>query len=405
VADPAGASQLALLVETQQAIASAQGSFVDVMRVVAERAVRLSGGDGAAVQVQDGEAMIYIAAAGAAVGYEGSLRLPLEGSLSGRALREQVTMVCIDSESDPRVHRETCRRVGARSLVVVPLRDAPGTPAVLSVYSSRPHAFREEDAQALELMARLAAATLIRSADLAAERHQVEQLRELDRLKDEVVAIVTHELRSPITSISGYLELVLEEAEGFDPEVRSFLDAIDRNTARLTRLLDDLLFLVRADAGRLDLKRERLDVAALVRECVNSAAPAAEQSEIVLETEIDEPLPVDADASRISQVIDNLLSNAIKYTPSGGRVSVVARESDGAVLLEVADSGIGIPQDEQEHLFERFFRASTATERGITGTGLGLTIVHAIVDAHGGTIACESESGAGTTFRVTLPRA
>jgi signal transduction histidine kinase len=233
---------------------------------------------------------------------------------------------------------------------------------------------------------------------------QNKRLRELDRLKDEFLSLVSHELRTPLTSIRGYLDLVLDEEAGeLNPEQQRFLRAVERNSGRLLRLVGDLLFVAQADAGRLTLERAEVDVSALAADCVEGARPAADQKSIVLELATTQVPALVGDRGRLAQVLDNLVSNSLKFTPEGGRVEVRTGASNGRVMLEVEDSGIGIPAEEQPRLFERFFRAASATEQAIPGTGLGLAIVKAIVEAHGGDITVESRPHEGTTFRIELP--
>jgi signal transduction histidine kinase len=233
---------------------------------------------------------------------------------------------------------------------------------------------------------------------------QNERLRQLDTMKDNFVATVSHELRTPLTSIRGYLELVLEEAVGeLNDEQRRFLTIVDRNSDRLLRLVGDLLFVAQADAGRIALDRTDVDLGSVVQECAQSARPAAERSEVELRVEAAPVPPVAADRARLAQLVDNLLSNALKFTPPGGQVTLRAGARDSKAVLEVADPGIGIPPEEQTHLFERFFRTSAASERATQGTELGLAIAKAIAESHDGTISVKSAEGEGTTFRVELP--
>jgi signal transduction histidine kinase len=232
------------------------------------------------------------------------------------------------------------------------------------------------------------------------------ELQELDRLKDEFVALVSHELRTPLTSVLGYIRLLLRGRAGeLEPEQRRLLEVADRNAQRLLRLVGDLLFAARADAGKLFISLGDEDLADIVAHAAESAAPDAREREIELEVEADGPLPVTADRTRLVQLLDNLISNALKFTPAGGSVHVRALAAGASAMLEVEDSGIGIPEAEQSRLFGRFFRASTATDREIQGTGLGLSVAKTIVELHGGTISCTSEEGRGTTFRVELPLA
>jgi signal transduction histidine kinase len=231
--------------------------------------------------------------------------------------------------------------------------------------------------------------------------YQNEQLVELDRLKDEFVSGVTHELRTPLTSISGYVELLLEEEE--DAERRDYLEIVDRNASRLLSLVSDLLFAARLQDGRLDLERSDVDMRRVVVQAVESARPRADNAGVEVLLESGEVPPLSGEPMRLAQLVDNLISNAIKFTPSGGRVSVRLGLRDGLVQVEVSDTGIGIAEEEREHLFERFFRSQNALERQIQGTGLGLYISKAIVEAHGGRIAVRSAERKGTTFLVELP--
>jgi PAS domain S-box-containing protein len=243
--------------------------------------------------------------------------------------------------------------------------------------------------------------TARRAAELELER-QNHQLRQLDRLKDEFVALVSHELRTPLTSIRGYLELITEDTNLTDEQTR-FLETIDRNAQRLQRVVGDLLFVAQVEAGKLSLEVSAVDLNAIVEEAVHAAQPSAAAKAIALTIEIGELPVIQGDRARLAQVLDNFVSNAIKFTPSGGAVSVTTRVLPGEVEVVISDTGMGIPSDELPLLFERFFRAERATSGAIPGTGLGLAIAKAIVTGHGGRIRVESEDGAGATFRVILP--
>jgi PAS domain S-box-containing protein len=243
--------------------------------------------------------------------------------------------------------------------------------------------------------------TARREAELELER-QNDQLRQLDRLKDEFVALVSHELRTPLTSIRGYLELITEDTNLTEDQTR-FIETIDRNAQRLQRVVGDLLFVAQVEAGKLSLEVADVNPNTLVEEAVQAAGPSAAAKSIELTAHLGELPEIRGDRARLAQVLDNLISNAIKFTPSFGRVTVTTRVLPGEVELVVSDSGMGIPADELHLLFQRFFRAERATAGAIPGTGLGLAIAKAIVTGHGGRIRVESEDGAGTTFRVILP--
>jgi signal transduction histidine kinase len=228
--------------------------------------------------------------------------------------------------------------------------------------------------------------------------------RELDRLKDDFVATVSHELRTPLTSMMGFLEMIREgEAGELNEEQQRFLAIVYRSSERLQRLVGDLLFVARLDANGLQLQFGEARLDEVVRDAVESSAALARAREVSLVAEVEPMPPVSGDKERLSQLIGNLISNALKFTPAGG--SVIARTflDGGRAVVEIADTGIGIPPGEQSRLFQRFFRSSTATEQAIPGTGLGLVISRAIAEAHGGTIDVTSLPGEGTTFRVEIP--
>jgi PAS domain S-box-containing protein len=231
---------------------------------------------------------------------------------------------------------------------------------------------------------------------------EVTEARQVDRIKDALVATVSHELRTPLTSIIGYLEL-LGSGEPLGEEDARFVDIVRRNAARLQRMVEELLFLSRVDVGGLELELDDVDVVELARTALGSADPAAAAKRITLEYDGPDTLHARADCNRLGQVFDNLVSNAIKFTPERGRVTVTLGSENGAIVARVCDTGVGIPVAEQSRLFERFFRSSAT--RDLPGTGLGLTIVRAIVEGHGGTVVCTSNEGQGTTFTFTLPLA
>ena len=236
------------------------------------------------------------------------------------------------------------------------------------------------------------------------DRDNAEQARELMRLRDEFVATVSHELRTPLTSIMGYLELISDDSfAARTPEQENFLGVVQRNAERLMRLVSDLLLVAEAKDRELDLDVHDVDLQRLVTECVEAAKPAADAKRIELTVDHGAPAQLKGDPLRLAQLMDNLVSNAIKFTPQGGRVSVKTGSRGGQTLLEVTDSGNGISDADQLQLFNPFFRTQSATAQAIPGTGLGLTITKAIVDAHKGSIDVRSIVGRGTTFNVLLP--
>jgi signal transduction histidine kinase len=235
-------------------------------------------------------------------------------------------------------------------------------------------------------------------------RETADRLHHLDRLKDQFIATVSHELRTPLTSIHGYLDLLVEgEAGELTDEQRQFLTVAERNTDRLQRLVDDLLLVSELDAGKLRLEFGNLDLRVLAQESLESARPRAEAGGITLEFPAETALQVNGDRMRLGQLLDNMISNAVKFTPRGGTVSVRTSRSNGSAVLEVEDTGMGVLDGDQEHLFDRFFRTQAAEENAIQGSGLGLAISQAIAQAHGGLIEVSSKENAGATFRLVFP--
>jgi PAS domain S-box-containing protein len=290
------------------------------------------------------------------------------------------------------VRASAARAAGMRGAIALPVYSGGELYGVLELFDRELH--RPDG----ELIGTLA--TISGQISQFVERRRAEQ--EAERLKDEFVALVSHELRSPLTSILGYLELLADGRGPLTGEQKQFVNVMRRNSSRLLRLVGDLLFIAQVGAGSLNLSLEELDLGSLARESSEAVRPEAEEKEIELIVS-DESVPFVGDRARVAQLLDNLVSNALKFTPQGGRVEIRSFRSNGHVVLEVADSGVGIPTEEQDRLFQRFFRASSATQHAIPGTGLGLAVTKTIADAHGAILGVESTEGQGTTFRVEFP--
>jgi signal transduction histidine kinase len=241
------------------------------------------------------------------------------------------------------------------------------------------------------------------SAQLASQN---ERLLELDRLKDEFVATASHELRTPLTSLSGYLEMSLDSAEGpLSPTRESHLRIAQRNANRLAAIVDQLLFLARADSARLAIEAQPVELGEILQEAAETARPAAAVKDIELVVAAEPAQRVLGDRHQLLRLADNLVTNAVKFTPDGGAVMLVARSEGDTCVLEVTDNGLGIPTGERADLFNRFFRGRNAIKGAIPGSGLGLAISQVIAEAHGSTIEVESVPGNGSTFRLALPLA
>jgi PAS domain S-box-containing protein len=235
------------------------------------------------------------------------------------------------------------------------------------------------------------------------------ELRHLDQIKSEFVSVAAHELRTPLSSIMGYIEILLDE--DFDPltdQQRDFLQVVERGAHRLLSITNNLLDVTRIETGRIELWLEPTDLPALIESVASefSLQLEAKAQRLTLRAVPGLP-PALCDQVRAAQIIGNLLSNANKYTPEGGLivVSVTQAEEQGFLKISVADDGVGISPEDQERLFDRFFRAESARLTRATGAGLGLHITHSLVEQHGGRIWLESELDQGSTFYVTFPMA
>ncbi|WP_066293227.1 sensor histidine kinase [Arthrobacter sp. B6] len=217
---------------------------------------------------------------------------------------------------------------------------------------------------------------------------------------EELVSNVSHEFKSPLNSILGNVDLVLEDVQGTSPLSARRLEVVQRNSERLLALVSDLMA---SASSALKVHPKRTDLASLVETSIGSAQPQAEHSRISLVADIPSPLWAYADPLRIGQALDNLVSNAIKYSPGGGVVNISAQGTGDWVRLKVQDSGMGMSPEDSARVFRRFFRTESAREAAISGAGLGLSITKAIVEGHGGDISCTSSPGKGSTFTLTLP--
>ena len=241
--------------------------------------------------------------------------------------------------------------------------------------------------------------SLQRSRDDLEERNR--RLVESEHLKTELVSNVSHELRTPLASVLGFSDLMLKRDVDAD-ERRRYLEVIRSESGRLATLLNDLLDLQRHELGVLELRSEDFDLNELLGVQMTLYSAQSEVHELSFEP-APEPLMVYGDPDRLAQVIGNLLSNAIKYSPDGGKVEVTAAEIRGDAWVWVRDTGLGIPREQQQQLFTKFFRGEAARARGIRGTGLGLVLSRQILQAHDGEIGFESEEGRGSTFWIRLP--
>ncbi|MEJ8543949.1 ATP-binding protein [Brevibacillus borstelensis] len=231
--------------------------------------------------------------------------------------------------------------------------------------------------------------------------HMAEQLNEMEQMRQEFISNVSHEIQSPLTSISGFARALRRENLSRDEQLH-YLDIIETESKRLSKLSDNLLKLTSLEAKQHPMERKRYRLDHQLRNIILACEPQWLGKEIELDVAL-EKVELVADEDMMSQVWNNLLSNSIKFTPQGGKISVRAQRTGGEVVVQISDTGIGISPEDQERIFERFFKADRSRNRAMGGSGLGLSIVKKIVGLHQGRIAVQSQPGEGTTFIITLP--
>jgi two-component system phosphate regulon sensor histidine kinase PhoR len=236
--------------------------------------------------------------------------------------------------------------------------------------------------------------------------HDATEAVRYQELRKEFVANVSHELRTPLTVIRGYVETLQEGAFADPVKGPEFLEVIGRHAALLSKLVENLLDLSRLESPQGMARRLAVDMGALVARVAELHRAPAERKGQTLEARIDGPLPaVSGDPDYLERAVANLVDNALKYTPEKGAIRVAARRAGAQVVVEVEDSGIGIPPADLPRIFERFYRVDKSRSRSLGGTGLGLAIVKHIAQAHGGTVDVTSAPGRGSTFRLSVPAA
>jgi signal transduction histidine kinase/CheY-like chemotaxis protein len=297
------------------------------------------------------------------------------------------------------VNADTC------SEYIIPIRQSELLLGALNLESPRAHALNESDVHLIEALADQAAVAITNARAYDAERQAVERIREADRLKTQFLANMSHELRTPLNSIIGFSRVILRGIDGPLTELQQTdLNSIYNSGQHLLGLINNILDLSKIEAGKMELTIEPVDLRDIAKSVMSTAIALVKDKPIKLEQEVPEDLPiVMADQTRVRQIMLNLVSNAAKFTEHGSiKLSVVSSVQE--VRISIADTGIGIPFDKVDHIFEEFTQVDASTTRRVGGTGLGLAITRRFVEMHHGRIWVESQLGVGSTFTFTLPR-
>ena len=336
------------------------------------------------------------------------------GGLSEWIWTHNAPIVVENAANDKRANcSEFLTHYGIRSIIGFPLTTGKSVMGVVYSGDFEPRLF---DGHQIRLLTTLSAqlSTAIEKSTLhelleRRMRDQEKQMRALEKtniLKSDFVTHVSHELRTPLTSIKAYVETLCDNID--EPSFKQrheFLDIVSKETNRLIRIVNDILDVSKIEFGQRPLQRSPFELREVVDEVLSMLLPTLQDKSIEVKIEIPETLPrIDADPDLVKQVFINLLTNAVKYSPSKTTVTVRAEEGPVAIAVSIADQGVGIPADEVDHVFDKYFRARSRKDQKLEGVGLGLAIVKNIVEQHGGSVGVESEEGVGSKFSFTIPR-
>lgn len=409
------------VVATQQQIATADLPKEELFDLILERTRGLTDADGAVLELIDGDEMVYAAASGSAASHVG-LRLSAANSLSGLCAQTGEAIYCADTETDERVDRDACRRIGIRSMVLVPLQRSGHDLGVLKVVSGREEAFEGEDVAVLQLMSGLIASAMSHAAELEMQEALLEERTEslsilrrayeeidsakkraedADRAKSEFLSRMSHELRTPLNAILGFAQLL--ELDAISDEQRDNIREVVRGGRHLLTLIEEVMDIARIETGDISISMEPVDIVEVCYEATDLLRALASDNDVEMNCTfpLDRAVYVRADLQRLKQVLLNLLSNGIKYNRRPGTVTLSVEKSDGFIELQVIDTGPGLESDQLDRIFSPFERLGLESSE-IQGTGLGLALARSLVDAMGGKLWAESVPGLGSTFHLAL---
>ena len=374
----------------------------DVLANVVDAVIDL-GYDGAAILMLDEDQRSYrpVHTRGLPEGFS-ARSFPVSEGLTGLVLQTSATVAVDDYTTNPRAI-PIVRSAGMRSAVATPLFVGSAIKAVLSAGIQEERRFTPQELEAIELLAGMASRALENAQLYEEEQRTVARLFEVDRLKDEFLSMVSHDLRTPLTVIEGSATTLDMNWERIDQDTRrKLLGVIGSNAHKLGDVITKLLDLTRMEAGHFEIREEPLELGQVLMDVAARLEGLFAEHELV--TDVEQPLVVEVDPTLIGRVAENLLSNAAKYTPPGTKIELIGRRQGDRCLVSVRDRGPGIAPEDLEHLGERFFRGRAANST-VRGTGLGLAWVIQILKLHGSELRIESAEGEGATFEFDLPLA
>jgi signal transduction histidine kinase/DNA-binding response OmpR family regulator/CHASE3 domain sensor protein len=406
------AERQAVMIQLQQAIATAKADDVTVLDLIVDQVMTLTAAAGAALTFVDGDVHVAKTARGDLLPWLG-VRNPLANSLSGSVLAKREPEVIQDTHLDPRVDRAISDKLGTRSTALLPIISGDKGVGILVVSAKVPNAFGSDDLAALQIMSGILSAGVTNASAFEANERLLAALRasrdaaeEANRAKSAFLATMSHELRTPLNSVIGFANLLLRNRAGnLGPQELQFLDRIKDNGTHLLNLINDILDVSKIEAGRMEVRPVPTDLGPLIRETLAQLEGQQRDKRIPLRADVPEGLlPVEVDPHRFRQVLINLIGNALKFTEEGSVTVRVQADPRGLPLaLDVTDTGVGIPPERLEAIFEAFTQADATTERRFGGTGLGLTISRQLLRLMGADLSVSSTMGEGSTFKITFP--
>lgn len=406
------------IVEIQQQISTSTLSLRELLFFVCEKVQVLTAAPCVVIEMVEGDKLYYKAGVGFA--FSPDIHLKIGSSLSGASVLTGQVLYSEDTAQDPRVDREACLRVGARSMVCVPLKNQRMTVGVLKIFSPEVSAFGERDIQILRIIAGVLCARIGQAAEAEQKRLALESLqqtekrlrqseveaREANRLKSEFLANTSHEIRTPINGIMGMASVLLDG--NLPDQEKQYIQMIANAAENLMGIINDILDFSKIEADMLGLELIPFNTSKIVADVRQLLElPAAEKGiSVITSVSAEVPPCLKGDPTRIHQILVNLGNNAVKFTSSGQvRIRALWDESTPSPSLrfEVEDTGLGIPAEARKRIFQPFIQADASTTRRFGGTGLGLSISKRLIDMMNGEIGFDSVEGLGTTFWFRLP--
>ena len=404
----------AVLIEMQQAIATAPAGDQQVLELIVDQAMHLTGAEGAMLAVVDGDNEHYTArcARGNLAQWLGQ-RMELDTSIIGWVTRNSEATIIPDAFADPRVGQKLIRTITNRSLVVLPILEGDLAVGALLIASRRTDAFTQREFTVLKIMGGILSAGLTNAAAFEANERLLAELRQsrdaaedANKAKSSFLATMSHELRTPLNSVIGFANLLIRNRAGnLTAQDLQYLSRIRDNGTHLLHLINDVLDVSKIEAGRMEVHPVPTDLAPLVHDTIAQLGGQAITRAVALRADApDGLLPVEVDPARLKQVLINQIGNALKFTEQGSvTVKVVADVGGRPLRIDVIDTGIGIAPERLEAIFEAFTQAEATTERRFGGTGLGLTISRSLLRLMGADLKAHSNPGQGSTFSITFP--